>query len=94
MPNRKNFTSSKQKVLILQGGGSLGAYEAGVFKALYEMGIVETRFLSDYSVKAFLERITLYLLRESRYVTLANTMLGYRYFYSERVITYSLFGSI
>ena len=26
-----------QRVLILQGGGSLGAYEAGTYKALYEM---------------------------------------------------------
>ena len=26
-----------QRVLILQGGGSLGAYEAGAYKALYEM---------------------------------------------------------
>jgi predicted acylesterase/phospholipase RssA len=26
-----------QRVLVLQGGGSLGAYEAGVFKGLYEM---------------------------------------------------------
>jgi NTE family protein len=26
-----------QRVLVLQGGGSLGAYEAGVYKALYEM---------------------------------------------------------
>jgi predicted acylesterase/phospholipase RssA len=26
-----------QRVLILQGGGSLGAYEAGVYQALYEM---------------------------------------------------------
>ena len=25
-----------QRVLVLQGGGSLGAYEAGVYKALYE----------------------------------------------------------
>lgn len=36
MVNRKSSTPSKQRVLILQGGGSLGAYEAGVFKALYE----------------------------------------------------------
>jgi NTE family protein len=26
-----------QRVLILQGGGSLGAYEAGVYQAFYEM---------------------------------------------------------
>src|SRR5207237_840156 len=27
---------TKQRALIFQGGGSLGAYEAGVFRALYE----------------------------------------------------------
>ena len=26
----------KERALILQGGGSLGAYEAGAYKALYE----------------------------------------------------------
>ena len=26
-----------QRVLVLQGGGSLGAYEAGAYQALYEM---------------------------------------------------------
>ena len=26
-----------QRVLVLQGGGSLGAYEAGAYRALYEM---------------------------------------------------------
>ena len=25
-----------QRALVLQGGGALGAYEAGVFKALYD----------------------------------------------------------
>ena len=25
-----------QRALVLQGGGSLGAYEAGVYQALYE----------------------------------------------------------
>ena len=28
---------SKQRALILQGGGALGAYEAGAFKALCKM---------------------------------------------------------
>src|SRR6476469_8332530 len=28
---------NKQRALVLQGGGSLGAYEAGAFKALYEI---------------------------------------------------------
>ena len=26
-----------QRVLVLQGGGSLGAYEAGAYQAMYEM---------------------------------------------------------
>lgn len=26
----------KERALVLQGGGSLGAYEAGAYKALYE----------------------------------------------------------
>ena len=28
-----------QKVLVLQGGGALGAYQAGVYQALHEAGI-------------------------------------------------------
>jgi NTE family protein len=27
---------TKERALVLQGGGSLGAYEAGAYKALYE----------------------------------------------------------
>jgi NTE family protein len=27
---------AKERALVLQGGGSLGAYEAGAYKALYE----------------------------------------------------------
>ena len=27
---------STQRALVLQGGGSLGAYEAGAYKAMYE----------------------------------------------------------
>ena len=30
------FIPEKQRALVFQGGGSLGAYEAGVFRALYE----------------------------------------------------------
>ena len=30
-------TQNFQRVLVLQGGGSLGAYEAGAYQALYEM---------------------------------------------------------
>ena len=33
MDNFPNF----QRVMVLQGGGSLGAYEAGVYRAFYEM---------------------------------------------------------
>ena len=31
----KNRRSTPQRVLVFQGGGSLGAYEAGVFHVLY-----------------------------------------------------------
>ena len=39
--DRKNKKESQQSeaVLVLQGGGSLGAYECGVYKKLYEHGI-------------------------------------------------------
>ena len=30
---------TKQTVLVLQGGGALGAYQAGVYQALHEAGI-------------------------------------------------------
>lgn len=33
--NRRNVPT-KERALVLQGGGSLGAYEAGAYKALYE----------------------------------------------------------
>ena len=29
-------SEKKRRALVLQGGGALGAYEAGAFKALYE----------------------------------------------------------
>ncbi len=32
----QEFVPKKQRALVFQGGGSLGAYEAGVFQALYE----------------------------------------------------------
>ena len=28
-------TPDKQRALVLQGGGALGAYDAGVFQAIY-----------------------------------------------------------
>ncbi|MFY9871773.1 MAG: hypothetical protein WAK17_18840 [Candidatus Nitrosopolaris sp.] len=32
-----NKVPQTQKALVFQGGGALGAYNAGVFKALYEL---------------------------------------------------------
>lgn len=34
--NMQQNVPNFQRVLILQGGGSLGAYEAGVYQAFYE----------------------------------------------------------
>jgi len=37
--NNNNISTNipaKERALVLQGGGSLGAYEAGAYKALYE----------------------------------------------------------
>ena len=34
--NRANDVPKEQRALVLQGGDALGAYEAGVLKALYE----------------------------------------------------------
>src|SRR4026208_2184418 len=34
--NGKNMIPVKERALVFQGGGSLGAYEAGAYKALYE----------------------------------------------------------
>jgi NTE family protein len=34
--SKKNSIPSIQRAIVLQGGGALGAYEAGVFQALYE----------------------------------------------------------
>jgi len=36
MYSKKSFIPSVQRALVLQGGGALGAYQAGVFKSLYE----------------------------------------------------------
>ena len=32
-----NSTTDYQRALVFQGGGSLGAYEAGAYKAIYEL---------------------------------------------------------
>jgi NTE family protein len=37
--NKKEETLESETVLVLQGGGSLGAYECGVYKSLYKHGI-------------------------------------------------------
>jgi hypothetical protein len=34
--NKKAFIPEKERAFVLQGGGSLGAYEAGANKAIYE----------------------------------------------------------
>ena len=34
---KKSNEIRPQRALVLQGGGALGAYEAGVFKVLYEL---------------------------------------------------------
>ncbi len=36
MNNNTGKIPAKERALVLQGGGSLGAYEAGAYKALYE----------------------------------------------------------
>ena len=35
-------TRPNRVVLVLQGGGALGAYQAGVYQALHEAGICRT----------------------------------------------------
>ena len=34
--NISTINKNKQRALIFQGGGALGAYEAGIFKALHD----------------------------------------------------------
>src|ERR1700733_9227723 len=36
---RRKISKHGQIVLVLQGGGALGAYQAGVYEALHEAGI-------------------------------------------------------
>ena len=36
MSSSRRNVPAKERALVLQGGGSLGAYEAGAYKALYE----------------------------------------------------------
>jgi predicted patatin/cPLA2 family phospholipase len=44
-----NEIPAKQRALVLQGGGALGAYEAGVFDVLYywiKKGLIESEKMS------------------------------------------------
>src|ERR1044072_9972948 len=41
MNTKNNVIPTKESALVLKGGGSLGAYEAGAYKGIYE-------FLSDW----------------------------------------------
>ena len=51
-PDIGDMLSEYQSVaLVLQGGGALGAYQAGVFQALVEAGI-EANWLSGVSIGA------------------------------------------
>jgi predicted acylesterase/phospholipase RssA len=36
MSNKVNTIPIKERALVLQGGGSLGAYEAGAYRGIYE----------------------------------------------------------
>jgi predicted acylesterase/phospholipase RssA len=47
----KNKSLRSEAVLVLQGGGSLGAYECGVYKKLFERGI-EFDILAGSSIEA------------------------------------------
>ena len=38
-PQQAQNQKDRQIVLVLQGGGALGAYQAGVYHALHEQGI-------------------------------------------------------
>ena len=48
---KKTENLELETVLVLQGGGSLGAYECGVYKTLYEHGI-EFDILAGSSIGA------------------------------------------
>ena len=39
---QEELHSHGQQVLVLQGGGALGAYQAGVYQALHEAGVDPT----------------------------------------------------
>jgi NTE family protein len=63
MSNNKNYTiPTKERALVLQGGGSLGAYEAGAYKGIYE-------FLSKWDKDHFKET-------KSTFDIVAGTSIG------------------
>jgi NTE family protein len=62
MSDRINTIPIKQRALVLQGGGSLGAYEAGAYKGIYE-------FLSDWDRDHWKEK-------KSTFDVIAGTSIG------------------
>ena len=63
MSNNKNNTiPAKERALVLQGGGSLGAYEAGAYKGIYE-------FLSNWDRDNWKEK-------KSTFDIVAGTSIG------------------
>jgi NTE family protein len=51
-PTKKTRPTSPQTVLVFQGGGALGAYQAGVFEALCEKGGIEPDWIVGTSIGA------------------------------------------
>ena len=61
--SNKNYTiPKKERALVLQGGGSLGAYEAGAYRGIYE-------FLSDWDRDNWKEK-------HSTFDIIAGTSIG------------------
>ena len=48
--SKRNNIPSKQRALVLQGGGALGAYEAGAVQALYKYLPASQNKQVDYSI--------------------------------------------
>ncbi|MDN5846104.1 MAG: patatin-like phospholipase family protein [Candidatus Nitrosocosmicus sp.] len=62
MSNKLNTIPIKQRALVLQGGGSLGAYEAGAYMGIYE-------FLSNWDKDHWKEK-------RSTFDIIAGTSIG------------------
>ena len=56
---------SGQVVLVLQGGGALGAYQAGVYEAMHEAGIEPDRVIAGNRPGQRLERLRAFWDRQS-----------------------------